>query len=299
MKVAFIGLGQMGGPMSRRLIDAGFDVTVYDSSPHILADFGERGAESGAEAARDADVVVTMLPTGKIVRDVLLGSGSALDHVAQDAVILDMSSSDPLGTREIAGELAARGHALVDAPVSGGMGAAAEGKLTIMVGADQPSAIDRVMPILERLGGRIVRVGSAGSGHAVKAINNAIAATIIAATSEGFVVGERFGVDPHVLLDVINSSTGRSGVSETIFKSQMLPRSFKVGFQLGLMTKDVATAASLAAALEVDAPVMLSTAAGWRAASDAIGPTEDFSTYLKHVEQQSGGRPISEKAAGL
>jgi 3-hydroxyisobutyrate dehydrogenase len=293
MKVALIGLGQMGAPMARRLIDAGFDLSVHDVSESARAAFGERATSSPREAATDADIVMTMLPNGKIVHEVLLGDSGALSVAAPGAIVVDTSSSDAIGTRTLATELARRGFRLVDAPVSGGMGAVAEGKLTIMVGGDDEAAVERVRPLLDQLAARIIRVGPVGSGHAVKSINNVIAAAIIAITSEGFVTAERFGVDPNILLEVLNSSTGRSGVSETIFKTQMLPRHFKVGFALGLMSKDASTAEGLADALDVPAPVMAAVAAGWRDASAALGGGEDFSNYLRHVELTSGGKAIT------
>lgn len=292
MKIAFIGLGQMGAPMARRLVDSE-PVRVFDQSEEASAAFGAAAAGSLAEAGAGAEVIITMLPNGAIVREALLGDGGALANAAAGAIVVDMSSSDATGTRALAADLAKRGIVLIDAPVSGGVAGAVDGKLTIMVGADDPAAVAGVTPLLERMGSRVILVGPAGAGHAVKAINNVIAAAIIAVTSEGTVIGERFGVDPLVLLDVINSSTGRSGVSETLFKGQMLPRKFAAGFALGLMAKDVGIAEALSQAQGGATPVIDATASSWRAARDALGATEDFSSFLKYVEQQNGGRPVT------
>lgn len=293
MRVGFIGVGQMGAPMARRLIDAGHSLRIFDVNADSRAAFGELAVSSPREAGRGAEVVITMLPHGEIVREVLTGEAGALADADEGVVALDTSSSDAIATRMLASELSARGVMLIDAPVSGGMGAVAAGKLTIMVGSESPAALSRVRPLLEALSSRLIEVGPSGAGHAAKALNNVIAATILAVTSEGVLAASRFGIAPNVMLDLLNASTGRSGVSETIFLSQILPRTFNVGFATGLMAKDTGIAANLARILEADTPLIDLAASQWAKAAQCLGSGSDFSNYLCFVEQCNGGAAIS------
>jgi len=296
LKVAFIGLGNMGQPMARHLLDAGFDLTVFDVSPALRETFGAVFATTASEACEGADIVITMLPNGQIVRDALLGSGGALERARPGMVVLDMSSSDATGTVALGADLKALGFAMVDAPVSGGMALAGQGKLSIMAGTDDADALARCMPVLDALGSKVLPVGKLGAGHAAKAINNLIGAAILGVTSEGMVLARRFGIDPGTMLDVLNSATGRSGISETIFRPHVLERKFGVGFALGLMTKDVNLAASLKDGLGVDLPLFASTARCWNDAMARIGPATDFSAYLTYVEELNGGDAITNPA---
>jgi len=296
LKVAFIGLGNMGQPMARHLLDTGFDLTVFDVSPALRETFGTAFATTAAEACEGADIVITMLPNGQIVRDVLLGSGGALEKARPGTVVLDMSSSDATGTVVLGADLKALGFPMVDAPVSGGMALAGQGKLSIMTGTDDADALARCIPVLDALGSKVLPVGKLGAGHAAKAINNMIGAAILGVTSEGMVLARRFGIDPRTMLDVLNSATGRSGISETIFRHHVLERRFDVGFALGLMTKDVNLAANLKDKLDVDLPLFASTACCWNDAVDRIGPTVDFSAYLSYVEALNGGDAITDPA---
>lgn len=283
LRVGFIGLGNMGAPMARRLIDQGFAVRAFDADAGVTASFGDAAAGSATDAAAGADVVVTMLPNGAIVRAAI----AAIGDLAQGTIVLDMSSADAAGTVKLGRELAERGVALVDSPVSGGVGLAAEGKLALMVGADDEGAVSRVQPLLDALGARMIRTGALGTGHAAKAINNAIAAANIAIAAEGLVMAERFGLAPETLLDVVNSSTGRSGVSETIFKTQILTGTYRQGFALALMAKDVGLAGDLARDLSLDLPQLRATETGWNTARDALEPGADFTAYHRHVRATS------------
>ena len=275
MKIGFIGLGMMGRPMAERLLASGFDVQVHDSNAALAADFGGRWRDSPAGAADGADILVTMLPNGDIVRTVLLAAGEALKP---GAVVIDTSSSDAGGTVGLGRELGARNVRLVDAPVSGGVPMARDGKLTLMVGGADDDLFAAVEPLLSALGARIVRLGPLGAGHAAKAINNCIAAAVLAVTAEGLVMGEKFGIAPETLLDVINSSTGRSAVSESVFRTQILPRSYAQGFALALMAKDVDLADRLRQRLGLDLPMVAETQRLWSAARDAM-PGADFTAY--------------------
>lgn len=287
MKVGFIGLGNMGAPMARRLLANGHDLKVFDTNAALAESFAPDWVGSLRDVGADRDVIVTMLPNGQIVREVLLGEHGALSHAIPGTIVLDTSSSDAAGTVALGAELKQLGFALIDAPVSGGVPLAVQGRLAMMIGSDDSATLDRVRPALEAFGDRHIQVGGLGCGHAAKAINNAIAAAIIAITSEGLTLGERFGIAPATLLDVINSSTGRSQISETLFKTQILPRTFAVGFSIGLMAKDVGLAESLCNRLGLDLPVLDAVSTSWAAARDALGHNTDFTAFLRAVEARN------------
>ena len=293
--VGFVGLGNMGRPMAANLARAGFEVVGYDADPDAADAFaaatGCRTAATPAALAGAATVAVTMLPTGAIVRQVLLeeergalasGLGAG---TSGDGLVVDMSSSEPMGTRALGAALAERGVALVDAPVSGGVAKAADGTLAIMVGADDEAAAQRADPILRAMGDRLFRAGPLGAGHAAKALNNYAAAAAFTAAAEALIVGEAFGLERETLLTIINNSTGRSFNSEVPIRQEVLPRTFATGFKLGLMAKDVAIAADLAEALGADAPLSRNMKARWAAAGAALGPDADFTRAVTLWEE--------------
>lgn len=283
LKIAFIGLGNMGEPMVANLAKAGFALNVFDRSPerrkHIATQYGAAACDTWPELAAGAQVVITMLPTGKEVRAVLLETeGGLAKHLAPGTVVIDMSSADPLGSRALASELQESGLSLIDAPVSGGVPGALAGTLTIMAGTDQPSAIDTAMPVFEAMGQRIFRTGASGSGHAMKALNNFVAAATYAATAEALMIGQEFGLDESLMVDIINLSTGRSFNSEKVFAGHVVTATYQTGFALGLLTKDAGIASQLGQALNANAPVSRLVAERWTAACEARGPACDQST---------------------
>jgi len=284
MKIGFVGLGNMGAPMARRLIERGFNVRVYDRDCAVMAPFSAHAVADIAQVGQAVDVLITMLPNGQVVREVLLDKAGALRDANAGLIVMDMGSSDAIGTRTLGTELSRRGIVMVDAPVSGGVPLARQGGLVMMLGSDDAAALERVQPILDVLGARHIHVGALGAGHAAKAINNVIAAATIAATAEGLVLGKRFGIEPQILLDVINHSTGRSQVSEGLFPSQVISRKFALGFSLGLMRKDVRLAQQLAQLLQLELPILETTDRAWKHASDTLGETVDFSAYITSVE---------------
>ena len=245
--VAFIGLGNMGTPMSRRLIEAGYRVSGFDLSEAArdqLTLAGGRATDSAAAAVAGANVVILMLPNSDIVESVM-SEPALLDALVSNApLIVDMSSSEPLRTRALAEQLAAQSLTLIDAPVSGGVGGANAGKLTIMVGGSDEAAATAA-PVLGVLG-RTVHAGAVGSGHAAKALNNLLSATHLWATSEAVLAGERFGIEPSVLLSIFNGSSGRSGSTENKWPNFILDESYDSGFGLRLMLKDMKIAVGLA-----------------------------------------------------
>jgi 3-hydroxyisobutyrate dehydrogenase len=230
-----------------------------------------------------------MLPTGHDVRSVMMEWGGGLASALRPgAIVVDMSSSDPTGTRELGAALAEHDVSLVDAPVSGGVPRAETGTLAIMVGGDDEDAIEKVQPLLETMGEQIFRTGPLGSGHAMKALNNFIAATSYTAAAEAVLIAARFGLDPAVLVDVLNASTGRSFNTEVNFPQNVLPRRFASGFALGLLAKDVGIASDLAEAVEIEAPLSRLIAALWRDAADAEGLSSDHTEAIKHWERANG-----------
>jgi 3-hydroxyisobutyrate dehydrogenase len=252
----------MGRPMAANLIAAGFHVIARDVDPAAQESFGRDHkctmAVSLAELAEGSEVIVTMLPNGKVVRDTVLGKPGddrIIDTFPKGGVIIDMSSSAPQGTRQLGEILERHGIELLDAPVSGGVGKANDAALAIMVGGS-PGAVQRCEPILLTMGSKIFRTGGLGSGHAVKALNNLLSAVGLVGAAEVFLVGKRFGLDPEVMLDVINASTGRNNSTENKFQRYILSRAFNSGFSLDLMVKDLTTAVELAK--DTETPIMLS-----------------------------------------
>jgi 3-hydroxyisobutyrate dehydrogenase len=287
--IGFVGVGTMGWPMATNLATAGYQLVVRDANAvqqsRFVAEHGGTPADQ-AVAFAGVDLVVTMLPTGVIVRDVVLEwDGGIASALAQGTVVVDMSSSDPLGTRQLGAALAERGIALVDAPVSGALPRARAGTLTIMIGGDDENAIVRAEPVLQVMGERLFRTGSLGTGHAMKALNNYVAATSFASAAEAVIVGHRFGLDPRVMMEVINHSTGRSFNTELTIPEEVLTRRFGTGFALGLMAKDVGIAADLADAMNVEAPVSRLMRRMWSEALAEVGPTPDFTEAVTHWER--------------
>lgn len=273
-KVAVIGLGNMGQPMAACLSRAGYKVTGFDSSTEARSRFGAAGgvaAASVAEALAGAAVVITLLPDGKIVRAAIEGMKP---HLTPGTVIIDMSSSAPVGTKTLGEELIAAGFEFIDAPVSGGVKRAIDGTLAIMAGGDNRT-IDRAEPVLQAMGKSVFRTGPLGSGHAAKALNNYVSAAGLAAAAEAVAIAERFGIDPNTLVDVLNASTGRNNSTENKLKQFVISGKFNSGFSLALMAKDIRTADELAHQLDVPAPLADEVAAQWDAALKMLGSSAD------------------------
>jgi 3-hydroxyisobutyrate dehydrogenase len=281
LTVGFVGLGNMGWPMAANLHAAGFSLVVRDADAARQARFAAEHPDAltadSPAAFAVADLVVTMLPNGAVVRDALLGWGIAT-VLAPGALVVEMSSSDPSDTLGLAADLAADGIRVVDAPVSGGVPRAVTGELSLMVGGADAD-VDRAQPVLRVLGdpARQFRTGGLGTGHAMKALNNVIGAAAYCATAEALVIGRRFGLDPQTMIAIINASTGRSFVSELVFGPEVLTGRYRTGFALGLMAKDVHIARSVAAAAETDAPVIALADERWAKALGQLGPAADQS----------------------
>jgi len=280
-QVGFVGIGNMGRRMAANLVAAGFGLVIRDSDggaqQRFAAEHGGEPATSPASFA-DAGVVVTMLPDGAAVREAMLGwEGGIAAALKPGAVLLDMSSSDPVGTQALAQDLAPAGIRMIDAPVSGGIIRAAAGTLSLMVGGQDEDAFARVRPVLETLGERIFRTGPLGSGHAMKALNNFLGASAYTTAAEALAIGKEFGLDPRVMLDVINSSTGRSFNTEVVLKDDVITGRYGTGFALGLLAKDVGIAADLAESVGVHAPACQLVRHRWAEAAAGLGFAADHS----------------------
>lgn len=291
--VAFIGLGMMGLPMAMRLHEAGIALRVCDASETARDAFAKCGIpafKTPCEAATGAAVVITMLPNSAVVREVALGENGIAKTLAQGSLIIDMSSSAPQETRALAAELKQHGLDLIDAPVSGGVVRARNGSLAIMVGGD-PQQVDRARPLLTHLGSSIIPVGDVGCGHAAKALNNYVSAAGLSAACEALAVAQAFGLDPSVLVDVLNQSTGKNNSTEIKLKPFILSGSFSSGFSMALMAKDLSTAAQLAESLPVTAKGISDAALLWNAASARLGSGADHTEIYRYLaDPNSGGK---------
>jgi len=292
-RVGFVGLGNMGAPMAGHLAAAGYRVVAADANPAALDRFCSavdcERASSLPELGRSCRLIITMLPDGRAVQQVLLGERGIAASLAPGSVILDMTSAAPMGTRELGLKLAGSSIALVDAPVSGGVKRAVEGKLAIMAGGD-PTAIERCRSVLKAFG-QVFVTGACGSGHALKALNNYLSAAALATTAEAMLAGERFGIDPRVMLDVLNHSTGRNTATEQKYPAFVLPRTFNSGFALGLMAKDLRIALELAQSLGTPASLLSGCAELWATAQQRLGFGADNTEIVRYLEspQESTG----------
>lgn len=288
--VGFVGLGNMGVPMTRRLLDAGFRVVGFDASPtaaeRLTGAEGFSAAGDLVDVARGGDVVILMLPSSDVVEQVLVDQ-QLLAALRPGTLLVDMGSSEPARTRQMAARAEASGVTMLDAPVSGGVRGAETGQLTIMVGGPAP-AIERVRPLLEAMGSRIVHVGEVGAGDAVKALNNLMSATHILVSSEAILAARRFGLDPAIVVEIINGSSGKSGATESKWPRFILPGTYDSGFRIELMVKDMRIA--LALAHEVGAPASLSELSTqlWVRAAEDLPPDADHTEIARWLEASAG-----------
>jgi 3-hydroxyisobutyrate dehydrogenase-like beta-hydroxyacid dehydrogenase len=257
--VGFVGLGQQGAPMAANLVAAGYGLIVRDADPErerrFVAAHGGRGCDGDIAVLSEAAVLITMLPNGQVVRDALFGEDRIASHLEPGTIIVDTSSSDPYGTRELGGELAERGLVLLDSPVTRPEAVADDTRrITLMVGGDD-DAIDRVMPLLRAMAERVFRAGQLGCGHAMKTLNNYVSAAGLAAALDAMVAGQRFGLDVETMLEVFNAGTARNFSTTNTLVDEAMSRRYAAGFQLALMVKDLRIASSLFERVGFDAPI--------------------------------------------
>ncbi len=294
-RIAFLGLGDIGGRMARRVAAAGFELAAWNRSADRASRFAAslppgapvRMASTAAEAVRGAEIIISCLPTSADVVSVLDSADGVLAALGKGAVWVDCTSGDPPTSRQLAADLATHGVAYIDAPVSGGTSGADSGTLTVMCGGDA-AVIERVRPVLASFAGKIVHCGAIGAGDAVKAVNNALLAVALWATAEGLAALCKAGVAPGVALDVINASSGRSNASMNLIPQRVLTREFPRTFRLALLDKDVGIAAAFVREQKVPSPVLQLTAELMRLAHGELGEAADHVESVKIVEQWSG-----------
>ena len=277
-------------PLLTNLVAAGYRLHVMDAAAAAVRRFAEKHAcetpRSQAELAAACPVVITMLPNGDIVREVLTGEDGVAAGLEPGAIVIDMSSSSPLGTRRLAEELQTRGITLVDAPVSGGVVKAKQGALSIMAGGDE-EPVTRCALLFGAMG-KVFHTGASGTGHAMKSLNNFLSAGTLALTAEAVLAGERFGLEPARMVDIINSSTGRSNSSEHKYPTFVLNRRFDSGFALGLMSKDLRLALELARAGGSASELIQDVAELWSRAEAQLGAAADNTEIVRYLEAISG-----------
>jgi 3-hydroxyisobutyrate dehydrogenase-like beta-hydroxyacid dehydrogenase len=287
--LGFVGVGRMGDPMVRNLLKAGFGVTIFDTNAaalKTLAELGAKTADSPKAVADAAEVVIVSLPTPSIVKAVALGPGGVAEG-AKVKIFIDVSTTGPKVAQEVAAALAEKGITAVDAPVTGGVGGAQRATLAIMVGCEK-AMLGRVEPILSALG-KVFHLGEKpGSGQLMKLANNLLSAAALAVTSEVMVMGVKGGLNPNVMLDVINSGTGRNSASVDKFPKAIMPRTFDFGFAIGLLLKDIRLCMDEAETLGV--PMIVGSAIKELLTITSLtqGPDADFTTIVKSIEEWAG-----------
>ena len=290
MRIAFLGLGAIGTPMA-----------VHVAKQHQLAVWNRTGSKAAAfgaahpctvaatprEAAAGAEVVITCLPTSSDVDGLLDGPDGLLAGMARGTLFLDCTSGDPETTRKIGARLAPLGIDFADAPVSGGTNGAEAGTLTVMVGGTE-QVFRRARPVLECFGRRVEHMGPLGAGHAMKAVNNALLAANMLALGEGLVALVKSGIPARKAVEVLNASSGRSFVSETLVPERVLTRLWPLTFRLALLDKDARIAAGFLAGQGVSGPVLHLTSELLRQAHTMLGEQADYLEPIRLIEQEAG-----------
>jgi 3-hydroxyisobutyrate dehydrogenase-like beta-hydroxyacid dehydrogenase len=281
----------MGSRMARNLTKAGHALTVYDADPtttaKVAADIGGVAARSPREVAAASEIVITMLPNGQIVRDVVFGANGLAEGFNPGSMLLETSSAEPWITREIADRLSERRVDTVDAPVSGAEEGARTATLVFMCGGSD-AALARARPILEAMGKHVFHVGPIGAGHTMKAINNVTTALSFLCTAEALLVGKSYGLNARAMLDVMNVSTGYSFATQNRFLNDVITRKFEDQFRLDLMLKDMGIAEQLASAHHLPVPLLSQGRARWQKAVETLGLGAVTTEIVRYVEQEMG-----------
>ncbi len=295
--IGFVGVGNMGWPMAACLVGAGYAVAVADArrgtAENFVQQVGGGAPHTLAELAGGAGVVVTMLPTSAIVEQVLADDGdNLLAGLRPGTVVIDMTSGLPAVTQALAAKVAERGAVLIDAPVSGGVSRAKTGKLAIMVGGDA-EVIERVRPVLASMGSTITRCGAVGAGQAMKALNNLVSAGGFLIGIEALLVGQRFGLEPGLMVDVLNASTGMNNSTQRKFRQFVLSRAFDSGFSLDLLVKDLSIALQMAKDTATPVPFSAVCRDMVAGALGLLGPGQDH-TALAQLSERLAGTELKE-----
>jgi 3-hydroxyisobutyrate dehydrogenase len=276
--IGFIGLGNMGWPMAANVIAGGYKVVVTDLLPSRSQAFCKEhdatAAASNTELARHSDIVILMLPSSAADEQALLGIDGVLTGMRRNALIVDMTSGNPSKTRELSRKIAEAGGTMIDAPVSGGVPRAKTGDLSIMVGGEA-DALAQAEPVLRCIGSSIICCGGVGTAHAMKALNNLMSAAGYLIGIETLLIGKKFGLDPAVIVDILNVSTGVNDSTQRKFKQMVLTRKFDSGFGLDLMVKDLDIAVEIAKDGGTPAPFTALCREMWTAAQQMLGRGRD------------------------
>lgn len=289
MEIGFIGLGNMGQPMARRLIEAGHRLTVYDTRNDAVAPLvalGAQVASSPADVADRVETVMASLPEPHIVTKVAIGEGGVI-HGKRIRRFVDLSTTGSRVAIEIAAALAKKNIVQINSPVSGGVAGAVKGTLAVMVSG--PRADVALVKDALAVFGRVFEIGDKpGMGQTMKLANNVLSACNMAASCEAIVLGVKSGLDPAVMVDVMNSSSGRNSATQDKWPKAMLPRTFDLGFTTALMTKDVRLALQEMKQLGVTHDIMDAVGRAWEQVYSEIGPDRDFTTVIQPVERRAG-----------
>jgi 3-hydroxyisobutyrate dehydrogenase len=278
----------MGWPMAANLVAAGYRLMVADARSGLARRFVAEHLKAVEgflpQIGGTGPYLITMLPSIDVVRDVLLGAGNVASAMGAGSTLIDMSSSSPPGTIALGGDLAGRGIHMVDAPVSGGVPRAVSGELTIMAGGDAAD-LDHCEAIFKVMGKTIFRTGRLGTGQAMKALNNLCSAAGLLIAAEAVRIGRRFGLDPELMIDVLNVSTGQNNSTLRKFKPFVLPRKYEAGFGLDLMVKDILAAMEIAHAGGVKTPFSERCVDLWKEAQKTLGPGQDHTAIDLWLER--------------
>ncbi|NBT68621.1 MAG: NAD(P)-dependent oxidoreductase [Betaproteobacteria bacterium] len=288
--IGFIGIGQMGMPMIRNLLQANFSVTGFDLNPLVAQELkNEAHFEMAARAitlTKKCDVIILMLPDSNIVDRLLWDSDDALAKAMNTKqTLIDMSSSDPVRSRTNFDRMAQLGISFIDAPVSGGVRRAKDGSLSIMIGGLTP-AVESVQPIFKAMGKTLVHVGAAGAGHAVKALNNYVSASGLLAVCEALIAAEKFGIDPHLVNQVFNASTGKNNTTDVKVENFMLSGTFNSGFSLALMRKDLQTALDFITRMETPKTFADACTQTWTQAEKTLDKGADHTAMYAFTQKK-------------
>ena len=291
MIIGFIGTGNMGLPMVRNLAKAGHTVVAYDQSISALESVVSVGgivASSQREAVKDAETVITMLPAGEHVRAVYGTDGGLIGNVSNGTLLIDCSTIDVENARLVATEAAARDLDMLDAPVSGGVAGAEAGTLTFMVGGPE-KVLERARPVLQVMGKNIVHAGESGSGQAAKICNNMMLGISIIATSEAFVMGQKLGLNPKTLFNIISTASGSCWAMQNhlpvpgIVETAASNRDFQAGFSVGMMAKDLRLAQLAAKSVDASTPLGREAAALYTSFEENGNRDLDYSAIIKKI----------------
>ena len=291
--IAFIGLGNMGGPMAENLIKAGHSLTVYDLNKEVVAkavEAGAKRADTAVAALTNAEVVISMLPNGSIVKSLYLGKNGLINHLASDVLVIDSSTIAADDARAVAQGCQVKGVSMVDAPVSGGTAAAIAGTLTFICGGET-AAYDKAKPILEAMGKNIFHAGASGAGQVAKICNNMLLAVHMIGTAEALNMGTRQGLDAHVLSEIMKASSGNNWSLQVynpypdVMPNVPSSNDYQGGFMVNLMSKDLGLAQELAS--QSHSPIPLGAAAGQLYELHKYNGqgSKDFSSILQMLQE--------------